>query len=99
MGQRDAHESMAHLLVELYFRYRIIGEIEDDGFFFPLTQTEFGDTLGLSIVHVNRTLQRLRADGLIEFRNQKVTIRDLEGLKGLAQLDPAYLHWKKREDA
>jgi CRP-like cAMP-binding protein len=99
MGQRDAHESMAHLLVELYFRYRVIGETEDDSFFFPLTQTEFGDTLGLSIVHVNRTLQRLRAEGLIEVRSQTVTVLDLEGLKAVAQFDPAYLHWKNRKAA
>ena len=49
---------MAHLLCELYVRLKAVGLTNGDGYAFPLTQAEFGDALGLSTVHVNRTLAR-----------------------------------------
>ena len=47
---------------------------------------------GLSLVHVNRTLQDLRAQGLITWKGKAVEITDWEGLRQLAEFDPTYLH-------
>ena len=56
LGRREAYGHMAHLLCELYVRLKSVGLTNGDGYAFPLTQAEFGDALGLSTVHVNRTL-------------------------------------------
>lgn len=58
----------------------------------PVTQAEPGDAVGLSNVHVNRTLMELRADGLISFRNSTVTALDWERLKRACEFDAGYLH-------
>ncbi len=59
---------------------------------FPLTQEEMADVLALTAVHVNRTLQALRHDGLIQLRDQRLTIKDWAALKRAGGFDPAYLH-------
>ena len=66
-----------------------------NGYAFPLTQAEFGDALGLSTVHVNRTLQDLRGDGLITLRNGSVTVLDWDRLKEAGEFDPTFLHLSK----
>jgi hypothetical protein len=58
----------------------------------PLTQAELADALGLSTVHVNRSLQELRGDGLIQLRGGSLTIPNWDGLKSAGEFDPAYLH-------
>jgi Crp-like helix-turn-helix domain len=65
----------------------------------PLTQAEFGDACGLSTVHVNRTLQALRGDSLMELQHSRLTILDWARLKEIAQFDPAYLHLREPEIA
>src|SRR5215211_5015427 len=67
MGQRPARSHLAHLLCEVFTRLRAVGLAQDHACNLPLTQTELGDVCGLSTVHVNRTLQDLRRNGLIEF--------------------------------
>ena len=62
LGRRTAFERTAHLMCELQVRLDAVG-LAGDGFFpWPLTQDDLADTLGLTAVHVNRTLQRLRAE-------------------------------------
>ena len=61
----------------------------------PLTQMDIADLSGLSTVHVNRSLQALRAGGLIELRSKRLIIQDHQGLMDLAMFDPAYLHLRK----
>jgi CRP-like cAMP-binding protein len=80
----------------LNIRLGVAGLAEKDSYDFPLTQVELGECLGLTAVHVNRTLQELRRTGLLELQNRRVTILDLEGLKGIAEFDPAYLYLEKR---
>jgi CRP-like cAMP-binding protein len=67
-------------------------------FEFPLTQRDLADTLGLSPVHVNRTLQVLRSRGLIELTRSRLTILDKEGLYEIAEFDPQYLDGLKLVD-
>ena len=90
---RTAPEQIAHLICELYIRLGITGLIGDDqSFTLPLTQTELGEALGLSAVHVNRSLQQLRSEGLFTWQNQSVRILDWDGLQRRASFDARYLH-------
>lgn len=91
LGRRSANERMAHFLLELSARLALVGMGSKTGFTCPLTQYHLGDALGLSAVHVNRVLRKLREDGLVTFRNGDVTFQDFDALVALAQFDPAYL--------
>lgn len=92
LGQRTAYERMAHLLCELFFRLRAVGRTRGLTCEFPLTQADLGDTLGLSTVHVNRTLQEMRAAGLITLSGRELVIHDLDGLRRAAMFNENYLH-------
>ena len=97
LGQRTAYERMAHLFCELYYRLQAIGGVRDGSYALPLTQTALGDTLGLSTVHVNRTLQDLRAHGLISFKGGIMTVHDLPGLETAGFFSADYLHLGDRD--
>ena len=92
VGRRTAYERMAHLFCEVYSRSKSVGVAEGDRFEFPVTQATLGDATGLSTVHVNRTLQELRAAGLIRMEDGAVTVLDWERLKQAGRFDPGYLH-------
>ena len=92
LGQRRAHERLAHLFCEMAHRMVSCDLSRPDGSFeLPLTQKELGTALGLTSVHVNRVLQKLRAEALVEFANGVLRIRELDRLQGIANFDPAYL--------
>ena len=90
-GRRDALERMAHLICEVHYRLSLIGEVERDQFFFPLTQDDLADVLGLTPVHINRKLQQLRQEGLITLQSKQMKILDLRELQQIAGFDSAYL--------
>ena len=92
VGQRSAYERLAHLLVEVYLRLRTIDRAHNGRCDFPLTQQELGGAIGLTAVHVNRTLQELRADKLIELERKQLNILDLKRLIGASMFNPNYLH-------
>jgi CRP-like cAMP-binding protein len=92
VGQRNALERMAHLFCELLFRFRAVGLNQGMSCTLPLTQVELAETLGLSSVHVNRTLQELRRRKLITLENGVLTIQDLDALKEISLFNPDYLH-------
>lgn len=92
LGQRSAYERLGHLLVELYVRLRAVGRSQDGRCDFPLTQNDLADATGLTAVHVNRTLQELRRDGLIELERKQLKILDLERLMDVSMFNPNYLH-------
>lgn len=94
-ASRSAPEQIAHLVCELYTRLRVTGLATDYAFELPITQTELGEALGLSAVHVNRSLQQLRSEGLFSWQNQQLSILDWDGLKRRAQFDDRYLHLVK----
>lgn len=91
VGQRTALERVSHLLCELYVRLESAGLAADGRFELPITQAELGDTLGLSTVHVNRTLRDLRTQGLIETSGKVYVIKDLARLARVAIFAPGYL--------
>lgn len=69
-----------------------IGMAKDEGFDLPLTQEQLADALGLTSVHVNRTLQRLRSEGILSILHHVLTINDAERLRAAAGFRPDYLH-------
>ncbi|WP_158806757.1 Crp/Fnr family transcriptional regulator [Beijerinckia sp. L45] len=91
MGRRSADERLAHLFCELFVRMHTVGLVHGNSFRLPLTQFDLGDTMGLSYVHVNRTLQSLRQQGLFTLSSKTLTILNPEGLQKLAGFDPGYL--------
>ena len=91
LGRRDARERMAHFLLELGARLKLVGLATADGYACPLSQYLLADALGLSAVHVNRVLRELREMGLVTFQNGQVTFLDFDGLVALADFDTAYL--------
>ncbi|WP_315986470.1 Crp/Fnr family transcriptional regulator [Microvirga sp. Mcv34] len=99
VGRRPAPARMAHLLCELFLRHKAVGLVTDHAFEFPITQSEMADALGLSNVHVNRTLQELRARGLIGEQGHLLKILDWEGLKQAGEFDPTYLHQEPGDEA
>ena len=92
LGRRTAIERVAHLILELMHRLRIVGLADGEGFGLPLTQAMIGDALGLSIVHVNRTLRRLNEQHAIIYRPGSVTAIDVSALERIAEFDEDYLH-------
>jgi len=96
LGRRTAIARMAHLFCEVNVRLRVIGLSVNNSYDFPLTQAEMAECLGLTTVHVNRTLQELRRMGLIEMERQRVAILDLSALENVAGFDPSYLYIEKR---
>jgi CRP-like cAMP-binding protein len=92
VGRRDAQQAIGHLICELYVRMRNVGLADDNSFELPLTQEEMGDALGLTPVHVNRVLQRMRTEGLISFKHGSVTIHDYKALEKASGFNANYLH-------
>ncbi len=92
LGRRDALERLAYLLCELHFRLGLIdGCVDDNQFAFPLTQDDLADVLGLTPVHVNRKLQQLRQNDIINLRSRKMQILDLPQLRQIAGFNASYL--------
>ncbi|MDJ0951171.1 MAG: Crp/Fnr family transcriptional regulator [Alphaproteobacteria bacterium] len=91
VGRRNASERLAHLLLELHERLGVIGLATERGFRCPLTQDHLADALGLSVVHVNRVLRRMRERGLMAYRAGRVHFDDPAGLRQLAGFDEGYL--------
>lgn len=91
LGRLSARQRLAHLLCEVSARLGHADEAESC-FELPLTQEQIADVLGLTAVHVNRTIQQLRAEGLIKTRVRTMTIADMAALRHAAEFDAGYLH-------
>jgi CRP-like cAMP-binding protein len=89
LGRRSATERLAHFFCEMHVRLGMVGLADQSSYELPLTQADMADMLGLSPVHVNRSLQDLRGSGLLSFQGRHATIHDLNGLRTLAMFDPA----------
>ncbi len=93
VGQRFALQRLAHLFCELCVRLSVVGLVDDDeSFILPVTQADLADTTGMTTVHINRTLQRLRRDKLIETGQRRLKILDFAGLAAIAGFEETYLH-------
>lgn len=95
MGRRDAAARIAHVLCELFVKQQAVGLTRGYTCDFPLTQSVLGDALGLSTVHVNRSLMELRGRGLIRLEKHVLTMLKWEELQEEAGFDPMYLHFDR----
>jgi CRP-like cAMP-binding protein len=99
VGRRGASERLAHIFCELTMRLRAVGLADERSCELPITQAEYADAAGLSTVHVNRVLQALRADGIIELNGDRLIIPDWDKLKKAGDFDPTYLHLERDQAA
>lgn len=91
LGRRTAKERMAHLFLELYSRLESVGSVDRMAYGLPITQEMIADCLGLSIVHVNRTLKSMRQEGLLDYFNGYVILREPKRLKAICGYDDDHL--------
>ena len=92
VGRRDARGRIAHILCEFALRLETAGLAEQYRYDLPMTQEQLADALGLTPVHVNRTLRMLDSEGLIERNRRTVRIRDWQRMRAVADFNERYLH-------
>jgi CRP-like cAMP-binding protein len=96
LGRRTALARIAHFFCEMHARLTVVELADPTGFSLKITQTDLAECLGLTSVHVNRTLRELREAGLAVFRDSRVEILDPAGLQRTAEFDPDYLQLERR---
>jgi CRP-like cAMP-binding protein len=94
-SQLPAHSAMAHLFCEIYVRCRECGRVAGNACDFPVTQEMLAAALGLTSVHVNRTLQLLRESGMVDHKGGRLIVYDFDPLAAAAEFDPYYLHLQR----
>ena len=95
IGRRTAYQRIAHLLCELVTRLRAAGLFEGGSCDWPPTQDDLADATGLTSVHVNRTLQLLRREGLIDLQRRRLIVPDLAALMRVGLFTSNYLHLER----
>src|SRR5215831_1694353 len=90
-GRRTPVERLAHFLLEIHSRLATVGRAGKLKFELPFSQEVLGDALGLSVPHLNRTLAKLRVDGLIAINRHEVEFLDLDALALLGHFQPLTL--------
>ena len=91
VGCRTALERVAHLICEVYLRLKAVDLTKGDGFKMQMTQAEIADLLGLSTVHINRTLKQLRKIGLVDYSKSIISILNISALESVAGFNSTYL--------
>jgi CRP-like cAMP-binding protein len=94
VGRRQAPERIAHVLCELGARLDAMNLAKDYGYELPMTQEELGDAVGLTPVHVNRTLKALAAEGLIERKKRSISFPDWGRMREAGDFNERYLHMR-----
>jgi CRP-like cAMP-binding protein len=92
---RSRTARMAHLFCELFYRARVSGLVDDGTFIVPISLVQLGETLGMSIATVNRTLNDLRRSRAVEFHRGVLDVKNWDRLAKIALFNPNYLHLKK----
>lgn len=92
LGRRSALHRIPHLFLELHRRLHLVGQATADSFILPLTQNDIADALGLSNVHVNRTLKKLVDQGYIAYEASVTRVIDFDGLAAMCDFDTLHLH-------
>ncbi|QDL95998.1 Crp/Fnr family transcriptional regulator [Rhodopseudomonas palustris] len=92
---RTMRARMAHLFCELFYRAEASKLTDGNSMRFPISLAHLGDTLGMAIATVNRTIATLRASKTMDFRHGVLTIRNWQGLAKIGEFDPGYLHLRR----
>ena len=98
IGRRDARTRVVHLLCEIAVRLQSAGLMTGNRYELPMTQEQIGDATGLTAVHVNRTFQALRKEGLITRNKRTIQIKDWNELSAVGDFNASYLHPGNRKD-
>ncbi|MGZ9098352.1 MAG: Crp/Fnr family transcriptional regulator [Brevundimonas sp.] len=96
IGGRQTDQRVAHLFCEMLHRLEAVGLVSNDSFALPVTQEQLADSMGVSPVHMNRTIKDLRARKLIEIKSGRICVRDVDALMDFAGFDGSYLHRMRR---
>jgi len=91
LGRKNAKARIAHVMCEMGMRNEAAGLGERTSYELPTTQEQLGEATGMTTVHVNRSLQEIRREGLLNFRSGRVEIHDWDALTHIAEFDPSYL--------
>jgi CRP-like cAMP-binding protein len=92
VGQRPGLNRLAHLMMELRERLRVIGKVSGPEFDLPFTQEQLGEATGITSIHVNRVLKQLRNAGVLKFQRGRVAVLDEAQFREAADFDKLYLH-------
>lgn len=92
VGRRSSRERTAHLLLEFAYRFRAAGLMTADSFELHINQTDLADALGVTPIHLNRTMQWLRGERYIRTHSRTITIENWPAMIELAGFNTAYLH-------
>ncbi len=95
LGRRSAKERVSHLLLELNRRIAAIEGRLTDFINLPFPQALFADALGLSVVHVSRTLTKLKAEGMISTSSEGIEILDRDRMAEMCDFNSRYLHLER----
>lgn len=95
LGSRDSLTRVAHLICEIAYRLRAVGQARDHRFPSPFTQSDLAAACGISAVHANRIIQELRRKRLLQWQSKTITILDWPALVRLAGFRPDYLRLRK----
>lgn len=91
----QAESRIARFFCEMHVRLSVVGLARDLEFDLPITQTDLGDAMGLSQVHVNKSLQKMRREGLVSWAGMRVRLLDWPRLQAMSEFDPTYLNLEK----
>jgi CRP-like cAMP-binding protein len=92
LGRRDSRTRLAHLLCEFAIRLEAQGLADENGYELPMTQEQLADALGLTSVHVNRTIMALEAEGFIHRDRRRMRFPNWRRMRDVADFNQRYLH-------
>jgi CRP-like cAMP-binding protein len=96
LGRRSALSRTAQFFCELHVRLGLVGLADRTGYPLGITQIDLAECLGMTSIHINRTLKELREQDVVEFRRGRVAIGDLDALRRIAEFDPAFLYLERK---
>lgn len=91
LGRLSARQRLAHLFLELWHRFALIENDNGNWVEIPMTQRDLADTLGMSLVHTNRSLKSLRDAGLVSVSKDYVRLNDIKALIEMSEFNPEHL--------
>jgi CRP-like cAMP-binding protein len=96
VARRSARERVANLLLELSLRAEAREVAQGAGIVVPMTQNQIADAIGLTPIHVSRTLKDFKKAGVIRYVRRELVVADLAQLKQISTFEDSYLAWLRR---
>lgn len=97
IGRRNARERTAHLLLDFEARLSVIDRVRNDRFDLPINQADLADSLGVTVLHLNRTMRALRSERMIRTVSQTVIIENWPAMEAVGDLTPPICIPKAKE--